>query len=394
MKKTLAMILAGGKGSRLEPLTTQRAKPAVPFGGKYRIIDFVMSNMINSGISNIVVLSQHESRSLEDHIRRAYTRGTGIGQSIYTLPPRSGEGKDWYKGTADAIAQNIDRIEKSNADRIAIFGGDHIYKMDISKMIDFHNGDNDLSMVALKKKITDEDFEMRDKKRRFKFGVIITDKNYKVKGFQEKPQKPTEIQGEQGYCWVSMGNYVFNTDLLLNVLNKKFGSDFGNHVIPKMKEAGKKLAVFPFDGYWRDVGDLDSYYNANMDLNKKEPELDIRDANWPILTLGGSCPPTRHIVNSTFNTIAEGCDIRGTIENCILSPYVTIGEDSIVKDSIILNNVEVGNDVRIKDSIIDKLNHIPSGSQIGYDSKEDRSNGYRVTKSGIRVVPRKLLKKP
>lgn len=391
MKKTLAMVLAGGKGSRLEPLTSQRAKPAVPFGGKYRIIDFVLSNMINSGISEIVVLSQYQSRSLERHIRDAWTRRAGIGQDIYTLPPTEGQDRGWYRGTACAIQQNIDRIEHSNPDRVAVFGGDHIYMMDVSKMIEAHNGGNDLTIAANRINISEENFEInREGKRRFKFGVIEADKKNRVINFQEKPEHPAEIPGQPGYCWASMGNYLFKTDVLIDVLKRDYGLDFGNHVIPKMKEDGMKLFVFPFDGYWRDVGDIASYYSSNMDLNRDNSGLDLFNPEWPIRTHGSKNPPTRLLINGKISTISEGCNIEGIVENCILSPGVRIGKNSYVQDSIIFGDVNIGDNVRIRRAIIDRFNTLESRSQVGYDSEEDRKKGYSI-KSEIVIVPRGKL---
>ena len=389
MKHTLAMILAGGKGERLAPLTDERAKPAVPFGGKFRIIDFVLSNMVNSGIHEIVVLSQYESRSLEDHIRDVWTSQCGLGQAIYTLPPRSGKGRGWYQGTADSISQNIDRISKHNADRVAIFSGDHVYRMDVSKMIEAHNGGNDLTIAALKTPVSEDIFEIKNGKKRCKFGIIQINKNNNVVEFQEKPEKPSEIPGQPGYCLVSMGNYIFKKTSLLEALEKKF-HDFGNHIIPEMKKEGKIIKVYPFEGYWRDVGDIDSYFRANMDLNGQKPKFNLFEEDWPVRTLGGNFPPTYlGICNSL---VSEGCIVHGTIENCILSPGVSIGKNSHVQDAIIFNNTKIGNDVRIRKAVIDKCNYVKSGDQIGYNSEEDKARGFHITSSGIVVVPRRKLK--
>ncbi len=389
MKHTLAMILAGGKGERLSPLTDARAKPAVPFGGKYRIIDFVLSNMVNSGINEIVVLSQYESRSLDDHIRKAWTSQSGIGQSIYTLPPRSGKGRDWYKGTADALFQNRDRIEKYNPDRVAVFGGDHVYRMDISEMIEVHNGGNDLTIAAMKTPITEEIFEIKDKKGRCKFGVIQIDEEDHIVEFQEKPEKPSEIPGQPGYCLVSMGNYIFKTEPLLEALTEKH-RDFGTDIIPEMQRQGKVIKVFPFEGYWRDVGDVDSYFRANMDLNGPTPRFNLFQGDWPMRTLGGERPPT--YFGSCNSLISEGCIVNGDIENCILSPGVVIGENSFVRDAVVLDDTTIERDVRIKSAIIDKHNHIKAGNRIGYDAEADRKKGFTITPSGITVVPRGMMK--
>ncbi len=390
MKKTLAMVLAGGEGKRLKPLTEERAKPAVPFAGRYRIIDFVLSNMVNSGITDIVILPQYESASLDRHIREAWTpRGGNISEvGIYSQPPRAGKGKDWHKGTADAIFHNQDIIENYASDRIAIFGGDHIYKMDISKMIETHNGGNDLTIAAIKTPISEENFGDIGGERRFQFGVLEADKNNKVIQFYEKPKKPKEIPGEKGFCWTSMGNYIFKTKSLADELT---GSkhDFGNNIIPDMINKEMNIFIYPFEGYWRDVGTIESYYKANIDLLSEEPLFDLYDRRWPIRTLGSDIPPTR--LSSNNSLVSEGCIIKGNIDNCIISPNVHIGKNSLIRNSIIFNEVRIGDDVTIKNAIIDKKNIIPNNYQIGYNSEEDKKKGFEID-SGITIVPRRKLK--
>lgn len=403
-RNTIAMVLAGGKGERLSPLTLRRAKPSVAFGGKYKIIDFVLSNLFNSGIKKVYILTQYRAYSLNKHIRESWGKWTGLGEFYVAISPEtSSESEEWFRGTADAILQYLRFVESTDADYVAIFGGDHIYKMDITQMIDFHRMNKaDITIAALEVPVEEAS----------RFGVFAVDEDARVTGFSEKPEKPERIPGRET-CFASMGNYIFPTKKLIEVLleGKKIHADldFGKHVIPMMLANGDRVFAYNFNdnvipgmkteerGYWRDVGTLDSYYEANMDLVNVSPQLNLYNYKWPILTNQGNLPPAKTVFDdddrrgqNIDSYVCAGCITSGsTVRRSIIGPRSRINSYSLVEDSILFENVTVGRHVKIRKAIIDKNVVIPDGSTIGYDLEADRNNGYTVTDSGIVVVPRK-----
>jgi glucose-1-phosphate adenylyltransferase len=400
-RNTIAMVLAGGKGERLSPLTIRRAKPSVMFGGKYKIIDFVLSNLFNSGIKKVYILTQYRAYSLNKHIRESWGKWTGLGEFYVAISPETNsESEEWFKGTADAILQYLRFVESSDADYVAIFGGDHIYKMDISQMIDYHRRNRaDLTLAAL-------EVPAEEAKR---FGVFSVDDDYRVTAFAEKPSNPQTIPGRDT-CFASMGNYIFSTKKLIEVLQegKKLHEDldFGKHVIPMMLENRDKVFAYNFNdnlipgmraeekGYWKDVGTIESYYEANMDLIHVSPQLNLYNYKWPILTNQGNLPPAKTIFDqderrglNIDSYVCAGCVTSGgTVKRSILGPRCKVNSYSLVEDSILFENVTIGRNAQIKRAIIDKNITIPDGTEIGYDHDEDRRRGYRVTESGIVVV--------
>jgi len=403
-RNTIAMVLAGGKGERLSPLTLRRAKPSVAFGGKYKIIDFVLSNLFNSGIRKVYILTQYRAYSLNKHIRESWGKWTGLGEFFVAISPEtSSESEEWFKGTADAILQYLRFVESADADYVAVFGGDHIYKMDVTQMINFHRMNRaDITIAALEVPV--------EEARRF--GVFSVDDDFRVTGFAEKPDNPETIPGRDT-CFASMGNYIFPAKKLIEVLlegKKKYEDlDFGKHVIPMMLENGDRIFAYNFNdnvipgmkaeerGYWRDVGTIDSYYEANMDLIHVSPQLNLYNYKWPILTNQGNYPPAKTVFDSddrrgqNINSyVCAGCITSGSlVRQSIIGPLCKINSYSSIEDSILFENVTVGRHVKIRRTIIDKNVVIPDGSEIGYDLEADRKKGYTVTESGIVVVPRK-----
>lgn len=400
-KNTLVYVLAGGGGTRLRPLTDPRAKPAVPFAGKYRIVDDVMSKLFYTDVSHIRVIPQYQYRSLNNHLQDAWVPRTSPKQTIRTLPPRQrNDGQGWYLGTADAINQNMEEIYDAAPDHVGIFAADHICTLDISDMIAaHHSGKRDLTIAAEKRKVKESDFEPgKDRKLRYKYGIIEVDKNYKVTGFREKPV-PEDMPKIGEEILVSMGNYIFETEPLVVALAAGYGLDFGNHVLPGMKQAGARMFVYPFSGYWRDVGDVRSYYETSLDLLVENPPLDLyqmKKDKRPMLTLGTDYTPTRDSSHGKDSLFSEGCEFQSgvTLEGCIISPAVSIGRGSLVRNSIIFNNSVIGPGCIIRNAIIDKQNRIPAGSQIGNGSQGD-SRFTQVPIAGdqkLVVVPKGFFK--
>jgi glucose-1-phosphate adenylyltransferase len=402
-KNTIAMVLAGGKGERLSPLTLRRAKPSVSFGGKYKIIDFVLSNMFNSDIKKVYILTQYRAYSLIKHIRESWGKWTGLGEFFVAISPEtSSESESWFKGTADAILQYLRFVESTDADYVAVFGGDHIYKMDVNQMIAFHRMNRaDLTIAAL-------EVPVEEAKR---FGIFSVDDDSRVTAFTEKPDNPETVPGRET-CFASMGNYIFPTKKLIEVLlqGKKMYEDldFGKHIIPMMLEGGDRVFAYNFNdnvvpgmkpeerGYWKDVGTIESYYEANMDLVNISPQLNLYNYKWPILTNQGNLPPAKTIFDlderrgqNLDSYVCAGCITSGgTVRRSILGPRCKVNSYSLVEDSILFENVTVGRHAKIRRAIIDKNVVIPDGAMIGYDHEEDQSRGYTVTESGIVVVPR------
>ena len=400
-KNTIAMVLAGGKGERLSPLTNNRPKPGVAFGGKYKIIDFVLSNLFNSDIKKVYILTQYRAYSLYKHIRESWAKWTGLGEFFVAISPETrNESEEWFKGTADAIFQYLRFIESSDAEYVAIFGGDHVYKMDISQMIDHHRKNNaDITIAALEVPVEDA--------RRF--GVFSVDDDFRVTGFAEKPDHPETIPGRDT-CFASMGNYIFSTKRLIEVLQEGKKNhedlDFGKHVIPMMLESSDRVFAYNFNdnvipgmqpqeiGYWKDVGTIDSYYEANMDLIHVSPQLNLYNYDWPILTNQGNLPPAKTVFDddgrrgqNLDSYVCAGCITSGgTVRRSIIGPRGMVHSYSLVEDSILFENVSIGRYAKIKRAIIDKNVIIPEGAVIGYDHAEDLRNGHTVTESGIVVV--------
>ncbi len=391
------MVLAGGRGERLYPLTRDRAKPAVPFGAIYRIIDFTLSNCLHSGLRRIYALTQYKSTSLNRHIQLGWNiLSAELGEFVEAIPAQQRIDEHWYQGTADAIFQNIYTLQEERPDLVLILSGDHIYKMDYRKMIAFHlERQADLTVAAIR----------MDRSLSKEFGVIEVDENWRIVGFQEKPEEPKPIPEDSGGILASMGIYVFHTELLARRLIEDARSDsshdFGKDIIPMMI---RKDQVFAFDfrlgdfggtGYWRDVGTIDAYYEANMDLIAVTPQLNLYDSQWPILTYQPPSPPAKTVwieegrVGTALNSIiSNGCIISGgNVKRSVLSPRVKIHSFTEIEDSILFEGVDVGRKARVKKTIIDKEVQIPPGMEIGYHLEEDAKR-FTVTDSGIVVVPK------
>ncbi|MCJ8341845.1 MAG: glucose-1-phosphate adenylyltransferase [Cetobacterium sp.] len=344
-KEIIGMILAGGEGSRLSPLTKKIAKPAVPFGGRYRIIDFTLSNCCNSGIDTVGVLTQYEPHILNQHI------GTGTPWDLNRLnggvtvlqPHRKKEGGGWYTGTANAIYQNIEYIEKYSPEHILILSGDHIYKMDYGKMFAFHKNKNaDVTIAVIKVSYEEAN----------RFGIMNTNKENEIYEFEEKPKNPKNNLA-------SMGVYIFKWEVLKKALledkeNKKSENDFGKNIIPQLLNENKKLVSYEFEGYWKDVGTIDSLWEAHMDLLKREDKLDIYDKNWKIYTRQETYPPQYISQNASIKNsfIDEGCEIEGIIENSIIFPGVKIGKNTIIRNSVIMKDVTIKENIVVEKAIV------------------------------------------
>lgn len=406
----LAMILAGGEGRRLAPLTDQRAKPSVPFGGKYRIIDFVLSNFINSGIDSIFVLTQFKSQSLMEHIINGWNIASTHVQGRFIIPvpaQMQTEDKSWYMGTADAIFQNAHLIEDFSPDLVAVFGGDHIYRMDISQMVDFHVNRNAIATVAA------IPVPIEDARQ---FGVIQVDEDWRIVGFQEKPENPAPLPNDKNMALASMGNYIFRAGDILHLLHEDHvqpnsSHDFGKDIIPSLVQTGRLFAYNFYSNkipgqsvqekpYWRDVGTLKSYFEANMDLRATSPQLDLYNPKWPIYNYHFSLPPAKFVHNEEVDVhglprigkainsiVCDGCIVSGsTVTSSILFNSVFVHSYATVHNSILLNDVDIGEHCRIRNCIIDKHNVIPRGTIIGYDREEDAKR-YPVVDLGPEYGP-------
>jgi glucose-1-phosphate adenylyltransferase len=391
------MIMAGGKGERLQPLTRDRSKPAVPFGGRHRIVDFVLSNFINSGLLSLYVLVQYKSQSLIEHLRLAWrTTGLLTDAFVTVVPPQMRFGTAWYRGTADAVLQNLNLIDDFGPDVIAIFGADHIYRMDINQMLDFHlDRGADVTVAARQVPIGGAS----------DFGVIGVDKIGRVVRFDEKPKQPTPLPDDPGRALVSMGNYLFKRQPLVEALladaRRSTDHDFGRSIIPEMVESGRVYAydfhtndvpgVKPYEeqGYWRDVGTIEAYWESHMDLLGEAPRFDLDNNHWPIRSGTHHGPPARFIGSDIDNgQVGEGSLIkRAIVRNSILGRSVWVNEGAVIEDSIVMDHTTVGKGARLRRAIVDRYNIIPTDTEIGYDAEEDRRR-YPVDRAGIVVVPR------
>ncbi|HTA47171.1 MAG TPA: glucose-1-phosphate adenylyltransferase [Bryobacteraceae bacterium] len=400
--RVLGIILAGGKGTRLYPLTKERAKPAVPFGGKYRIVDFVLSNFINSGIHSIYVLTQFRSQSLLQHLNEGWqTGGLLKNQFIIPVPAQMRSGEVWYQGTADAIYQNINLIEQAEPHVVAIFGADHIYRMNIAHMIEAHQGANAVCTVAA---IPVEN------KYAHEFGVIEVGTDYRILAFHEKnPDAPT-IPGSPEHVFASMGNYLFSTRTLLKALHEdaadpKSAHDFGRNILPKL--VVDQQAIYAYDyqtnkipgepadnpPYWRDVGTIEAYWEANMDLRSVKPCLNLYNRQWPLRTSSYPDPPAKFTFDdddrrgeAIDSIVSGGCILSGgKVRNSVLGRGCRVHAGAQIEDSVILDNCDIGRRARIRRAILDKNVRVPPDSTIGYDLEQDQRL-YHVTETGIVVV--------
>jgi glucose-1-phosphate adenylyltransferase len=400
MKDVLAVVLAGGKGSRLEPLTRDRAKPAVPFGGIYRIIDFTLSNCLNSGIRKILVLTQYKAMSLARHVTNGWRHllCRELGEFIDVVPPQQRIDEQWYQGTADAVYQNIYTLEQERPKYVVILAGDHIYKMDYGKMVAYHEEMGaDLTIGALR--VTPQ--EARD------FGVMQIDESRRIIGFEEKVPNPKTIPGDPDHCLASMGIYVFNAPFLFDQLCQdatlpESAHDFGRNIIPAIIKTHKVMA-FPFhdenskqDAYWKDVGTLDAYYEANIELTAVDPLLNLYDYHWPVRTDQPNLPPPKFVFDENSGRRGEAHDsivaagtiiAGGHVTRSIIGPKSRVEERAEVTESILFSGVHIGKGAIIRRAIIDKNVFIPDGAQVGVDHDADRRRGFEVTEKGIVVIP-------
>ncbi|MBV9303084.1 MAG: glucose-1-phosphate adenylyltransferase [Acidobacteriaceae bacterium] len=400
--RVLAFVLAGGKGTRLYPLTKERAKPAVPFGGRYRIVDFVLSNLLNSGIYSIYVLTQFKSQSLLQHLREGW-EVSGLLRNNFIIPVpaqmRSPQ-EDWYRGTADAITQNVNLIEQADPHVVVIFGADHIYRMNIRQMIEYHvekRAGATVAAIPVEKELASE------------FGVIETTPDGNIVGFHEKKKDAPTMPEDPTRVYASMGNYVFSTDLLLRELyedakNEKSSHDFGKDILPSLIGRADMYAydfqtnMIPGDTigaphYWRDVGTLDAYYEASMDLRAVSPELNLYNRQWPLRTASYFDAPAKFVFDednrrgiSIDSIIAGGTIVSGgLVRGSVLGRGVRVHTGAVVEDSILFDNCDIGRHAKVRRAILDKNVRIPEGEEVGYNTAEDRKK-YFVTETGIVVI--------
>ena len=398
MKNVFTMILAGGKGERLNPLTQYRAKPAAPFGGKYRIIDFTLSNCLNSGIRKIAVLIQYKSHSLDRHIRTGWNIfNAELGEYIASIPPQQRISEDWYKGTADAVYQNLFLLDNEQPEYLLVLAGDHIYKMNYAEMLDYlQEKSADAIVGAIEFPVSEAS----------SFGVISVDEDYRILSFDEKPAHPRPMPNDPQHAFVSMGIYLFRTkairERLIEDATKSSPHDFGKNIIPRMIQENRVFAYKFQDKnkkavkYWRDIGTLDAYWEANMDLVAVDPLFNLYDQNWPIRTYQGQFPPAKFVFAQDFDggrmgvaldsIVCGGCIISGgRVQNSVLSPNVIVHDHADVRESVVMENVVIGEHARIRRAIIDKDVIIPPKTEIGYDREADRRR-FTVTDSGLVAI--------
>jgi glucose-1-phosphate adenylyltransferase len=404
--QVLVMVLAGGEGKRLYPLTLDRAKPAVPFGGRYRIIDIVLSNFVNSGLTKIKILTQYKSASLEEHIARVWRLTPMLDQFIEAIPAQQRTGKSWFKGSADAVYQCQHVISDEKPDYVAIFGGDHVYKMDVRQMLNFHlqkNAEATVAVIPVPKAEASE------------FGVIEVDAEGRIVGFHEKVQNPPSMPGNPNMCLASMGNYIFGSTLLLDALEQdalKDDSkhDFGADILPGLVKQGRAVYAYDFAtnlvpgedaaarGYWRDIGTLEAYWEAQMNLIAIQPQFNLYNMRWPIRTGVTHDPPAKFVFRdeaqarvgiATDSLVSHGCIISGgRIHRSVLSVGCRINSFSEIEDCVLFERVRIGRHARIRRAIIDKDVEIPSNMEFGYDLEADRRRFF-VTDNGLVVIPKR-----
>jgi len=406
MREAIGVLLAGGQGERLWPLTRDRAKPAVPFGGLYRIIDITLSNCINSNLRRVFVLTQYKALSLNRHIRAGWSPLAGLGEYIEVLPPQMRVSQQWYQGTADAVYQNIYSIGSERSKFVFILSGDHIYKMDYSRMLNQHvDSGADVTVATIQIPVEEAAGQ---------FGVIETDTEWRIVGFEEKPAHPKQSPHQAGHCSASMGIYVFNTHLMIPILladseDPKSHHDFGKDILPRIISKHRVFAYNFVDEnrkdalYWRDVGTLDAYYEANMDLVSVSPVFNLYDMSWPLRTWIHQYPPAKFVfadperMGVALDSIVAGGSIvsGGRVMKSVLGSDVRVNSYSEVSESIIYNHVNVGRHSRIRRAIIDRHVSLPERTEIGYDMEADKRR-FHVTDSGIVVVVRQesLIEEP
>ena len=399
LKKTLVFILAGGQGERLYPLTRDRSKPAVPFGGIYRIIDFPLSNSINADLKKIIVLTQYKSLSLDRHIKTAWNiYSRELDGFIDVVPPQQRIDSNWYAGTADALFQNIYIIEMEKPEFVLILSGDHVYKMDYRKMLLFHLEKNaDLTVAAI-------EIPVEEARR---FGVIEVDDESRIVGFEEKPEHPKSVPHKENMAFISMGIYAFKTEKLVSYLSQNYkrdgSSDFGRDILPGIDPTER---VYAFDyvnsqidnAYWRDIGTIRSYFEANMDLISVTPQLNLYDREWPIRTYMEQSPPAKSVFDSEErrglvidSIISNGAIISGSItRRCVISPGVKVNSYAEVEDSILMNDVSIGRHARIRNAIIDKYVQVPANEVVGYNDAEDKKR-FTVSADGIVIIHKNYI---
>jgi glucose-1-phosphate adenylyltransferase len=395
--RIIAFVMAGGQGSRLQPLTSARSKPSVPFGSRYRLVDFVLSNLVNSQIRTIYLLVQYKSQSLIEHVRKAWTISPLLkDQFISVVPPQMRYGESWFQGTADAVNQNINLIEEHAPDYVVVFGADHIYRMDIQQMVDFHKErEADVSIAALPVPLEDAK----------SFGVIAADNDGRIEAFQEKPANPSPLPDDPFSAYASMGNYVFSTKVLIEALeaSQQAGeTDFGQHVLPRLLASGHRLFAYDFASnvipgiksyeakvYWRDVGNIDAYFNAHRDVLGADPVFDAFNPDWPIYSSNYQGPVARVLGARLDNALLGAATVvheNAHITNSIIRREAVIEEDVVLEDCIVMDYVRICKGSRLRRVIIDRHNIIEAGSVIGFDREAD-SKLYTVSAGGVTVVP-------
>ncbi|SCX12199.1 glucose-1-phosphate adenylyltransferase [Candidatus Aquiluna sp. UB-MaderosW2red] len=405
------MVLAGGEGKRLMPLTADRAKPAVPFGGSYRLVDFALSNLINSQIRRIVVLTQYKSHSLDRHVSQTWRMSPLLGSYVASVPAQQRLGKRWYTGSADAIFQSMNALSDERPDYVVVVGADHVYRMDFDQMLQSHiDSGLEATVAAIRQPISLAN----------QFGVIEVDETnpIKIDQFREKPNDPKSVPGDPEQALVSMGNYIFTADALIDAIeldgqNESSSHDMGADIIPYFVSKGQAgaydLSYNEIPGatdrdksYWRDVGTIDSYYDAHMDLISTMPIFNLYNSEWPIFNQQINLPPAKFIHDSegnqgrtTDSIVSLGVVVAGGIvERCVLSPNVRVGSRSLVTDSVILDGVLIGRDATVRRAILDKDVIITDGASVGVNKDRDLERGFTVTESGLTVVAKGLLVRP
>ena len=395
-KNVLAFVMAGGEGTRLHSLTQDRCKPAVPFNGKHRIVDFVLSNLVNSEIYSIYLLVQYKSQSLIEHIRQSWTMTRFIPNHFITVvPPQMRNGPEWFQGTADAVYQNIHLIETVKPDLVAVFGADHIYRMDVRQMVQFHlQNKADVSVATLPVPVAQSP----------SFGIVNIDDNHRVSAFMEKPATTESMPGRPGHALASMGNYIFSADVLLKELKRASEngeSDFGRHILPRMVKTHKLVAydfatnvipgTAPFEeqAYWRDVGTVDAYFDAHFDTLGAEPKFRMTNPQWPIYSSNDPAESAQ-IENGNIkrSVVGSGSLVNGArLDHAMLRRSVIVEQDAQLDHCIVMERSVIGQGARVRGAIIDQNNHIPPGETIGYDLEKDRRR-FHVSEGGVVVVPR------
>ncbi len=409
----MAIVLAGGAGERLQPLTRERSKASVPFAGKFRLIDITLSNCVNSGVRRIFVLTQYLSESLTRHIQDGWPiSSSGLGDFIYSIPAQQKMGAIWYRGTADAVRQNLNLINKGDIAEVIILSGDHIYKMNYLQFLDYHRRHGaSLTVSAVR---------TRKEEAAGRLGVLEVDKDFRLIGFEEKPAQPKTLPEAPGYALASMGIYIFNVDILIDVLQGE-EQDFGKHIIPEMISSNKNIFVYDYEqenriqdyevkvqngvrekmlvdktrdsSYWKDVGTIDSFYEASVDLTAVDPAFSLYGEVWPLRTYQRQLPPSKCVIGGRVidSIMSDGCIISGgTIEQSILSPNVIVEKDAYISQSVLFDNAYIEPGARIKRAIIDKECRICAGASLGYDHEADKARGCSISPGGIVAVPKGL----